>query len=236
MAEEDAPKEVEETAPRCAVLFELENVAGDGRRIVFDVLKSVLADKGVKLTPLVFSKECLQPSVSSFLPGLLQSVGKTRLSEQKLLAEITEGIKLSFAGGSTKLSPGAAKLMAAASEHGIARGAVSRLDEDVAAQLMERLGLAEGGVGLCCGSDDEDESITPEVWEKLARSLSVKPALCVAVVTSADACRSALAAGMRCVVVPDMFTAFQDFGGADEVADTLDDDTIRNILLLLESS
>jgi hypothetical protein len=35
--------------------------------------------------------------------------------------------------------------------------------------------------------------------------------------TRAVACRSALKAGMRCVGVPDEFTASEDFSGADSV-------------------
>jgi hypothetical protein len=41
---------------------------------------------------------------------------------------------------------------------------------------------------------------------------------------------------MRCVVVPDRFTNFQDFGGADFVVETLDNDgTVKDVLGLLEA-
>jgi hypothetical protein len=39
---------------------------------------------------------------------------------------------------------------------------------------------------------------------------------------------------MRGVVVPDAFTAFQDFGGADKVFDSLDNKAAEEILSLLD--
>jgi beta-phosphoglucomutase-like phosphatase (HAD superfamily) len=75
-----------------------------------------------------------------------------------------------------------------------------------------------------------------DAWEGLARAMSILPGRCVALATSGDACKAALAAGMRCVAVPDRFTAFHDFSGADLVADRgLDDASARRILDLLEA-
>ncbi len=45
--------------------------------------------------------------------------------------------------------------------------------------------------------------------------------------------KAALSAGMRCVVVPDEFTVFQDFSGADVILDLeseFDPDELLNML------
>ena len=118
---EDLSRENETELPR-AVLVELENVAVKGRQIIFDVLKSVLADKDVKLTPVMFSRYCPQPLAKNFLPDLLDGTGKKRLSEGKLLAEVMQGIKLSLTDGTVKLDPSIKKILKRIDKHGIMMG------------------------------------------------------------------------------------------------------------------
>ena len=58
----------------------------------------------------------------------------------------------------------------------------------------------------------------------------------VAVVSSQVACKGALTAGASCIVVPDEYTAFQDFGGAMMVLDSLRDekpDTMQDLPMRL---
>ena len=43
-----------EEAVQCALLFELENIPVPGRKVMYDVLKSVLSDKGIDLRPCCF--------------------------------------------------------------------------------------------------------------------------------------------------------------------------------------
>lgn len=236
MAENKDPVQQDgEAPPDRALLFELENVAASGRQIVYDVLKSVLAEKGVKMTPIMFSRCCLQPCVKQFLPRLLAVSKKERLSEGKLLTEIERGIDLSFSDGSIKLAAGVESLLAAARKEGVRTGAVSALGAETVKQLAEKLGLGEMGVhALPCSAEDK---VFPsaDAWLTLAKDISVRPLLCVAVVTSSTACRTALSAGMKCAAVPDAFTAFQDFGGADCVADELSDDAVKEIIGLIQT-
>jgi len=229
--------EAETTEPKqreAAILFELENIAVPGRQIVFDVLKSVLAEKKAKLTPLMFSRHCLRPLVKRYLSSLLDSLGKGRLSEDKLLAEITQGISLSLTDGTVKGNPQLGKFLKTAIDKGTRVGALSTVGQETAKQLMEKCGFDEMGVDLLAYACDEENSHNINMWQSLSETISVKPTMCVAITTSADLCGEALAAGMRCVVVPDKFTAFQDFGGADLIADSLDDSTIRELFALLE--
>jgi beta-phosphoglucomutase-like phosphatase (HAD superfamily) len=89
-------------------------------------------------------------------------------------------------------------------------------------------------VSLASCHEDGTGYPTAEAWVRLARETGVRPARCVAVTSSARACKSALAVNMRCAVVPDVFTGCQDFGGADIVSDTIDDDLIGELLAFLE--
>ena len=74
---------------------------------------------------------------------------------------------------------------------------------------------------------------TAETWSKLAHHCGLAPRRCVALVSSAGACRAALAAGMRCIGVPDEFTAYQYFGGADFLVNKLDERVLRDVTTLM---
>jgi hypothetical protein len=50
------------------------------------------------------------------------------------------------------------------------------------------------------------------------------------------ACKTALSAGMRCVVVPNNFTEFEDFGGSDYVLDSLDGGVLEEVFDLMDPS
>ena len=71
---------------------------------------------------------------------------------------------------------------------------------------------------------------------KIAKAMSKSPRVCIALVSSMASCKSALSAGMRCVALPDAFTSFQDFGGADVVYEHGDEVAIEELLktMLLE--
>jgi beta-phosphoglucomutase-like phosphatase (HAD superfamily) len=217
----------------CAVLFELENVTAGGRGIVYETVKRVLGEKGIEVTHSVFVRHCLELPPAGFLPRLLAIRKKDNISRSKLLAEIAGGISQSFHDGNQKLDKGLAKLIHDAFAHGFRVGCLSGLSEDVAGPLAERLGLPALGVRLMVHGDNHKRFPSPDDWLKLAKSAGVQPTRCVALVTSAVATRSAMAAGMRVLALPDSFTAFEDFSGADFVCDSPGDVPVGDIAVLL---
>ena len=58
---------------------------------------------------------------------------------------------------------------------------------------------------------------------KVAKEMSKSPRQCVVLAGTMESCKSALSAGMQCVALPDRFTAFQDFSGAQEVLESQED-------------
>lgn len=217
-----------------AVFLELENTTVKGRQVIFDVVKSVLANKGIKLTPTLFSQHCLNPSVEHFLKILFKILKNDASVDTKLVAEITQGIQLSFADGSMKLNAQVGKLLKILMDKGFSLGAVSGLDQETAERLTEKLGLSAMGAVVMSGAAADKDFPSADQWLKLAKQVGVRPSMCIVIASSAMASKSALSAGMRCAVLPDTFTEFQDFGGADLVADSLDDESIQGILGMLD--
>ena len=221
-----------EGAP-CALLFEMENLAAGGRGIVYDVLERVLAGKGIALTRAIFVRHCLELPTAAFLPRLLASGKKDSISRNKLLADVTAGIGQSLCDANVKLDKGLGKLLRNAVAHGLRVGCLSGLPTETAGVLAERLGIPALGVRMLLHGDDHKRFPSPDDWLKLAKLTGVQPTHCVALVTSAVATRSAIAAGMRVVAAPDAFTAFEDFGGADFVRESIGDVHVGDIAALL---
>lgn len=230
MAEEiTAPEETPDT-PTIALLFELENIGFQGRQVVFDVLKSVLADKDMKLTPVLFSRCCVDKPVEESLPQLLELLGHPRVSAEKLVPEIMQGIRASLVDNTPKSPAALAGLLTQVQADGYRIGAVSDLDQEAAMQLYAKLDIGEPEEGAVVAAESELGTADSRAWKSVARSIDALIPSCVVLTTSSRTAHAAVASGMRCIVIPDAYTSFQDFGGTDSILDGLDDGGAKAIL------
>jgi hypothetical protein len=223
MADEiTAPEEIQEEqdTPTIALLFELENIGFQGRKVVFDELKSVLADKDMKLTPVLFSRCCVDQPIEKGLPKLLELLGHPRVSAEKLVPEILQGIRASLVDNTPKSPAALAGLLKA----------VSDLDQDAALQLYAKLDIGEPEEGAVVALESDAGTSESKAWKSAARSMEALIPSCVVLTTSSSSSLAAVASGMRCIVIPDDYTSFQDFGGTDTILDALDDGATKAIL------
>ncbi|MDP6630345.1 MAG: hypothetical protein QGH42_08145 [Kiritimatiellia bacterium] len=233
MADEiTAPEEIQEEqdTPTIALLFELENIGFQGRKVVFDVLKSVLADKDMKLTPVLFSRCCVDQPIEKGLPKLLELLGHPRVSAEKLVPEILQGIRASLVDNTPKSPAALAGLLKKALAEGYKIGAVSDLDQDAALQLYAKLDIGEPEEGAVVALESDAGTSESKAWKSAARSMEALIPSCVVLTTSSSSSLAAVASGMRCIVIPDDYTSFQDFGGTDTILDALDDGATKAIL------
>ena len=93
-------------------------------------------------------------------------------------------------------------------------------------RILADLGLPDMDSRVLSCGEEYGSCPGANLWLRLAENMMIPPSRCVAIATSAASCKAAIAAKMRSVVIPDKFTAFQDFGGADVVFDTLDKNAI----------
>lgn len=220
---------------RHAILIELEGIAFQGHRVFYEAVDGVLKQKGIHVTPHEFVRYCLNISVKEAVKALLKSAGKTRLSEDKVAGEIMKAAAAAFAGKNVKPSPAVETLVKTAVARGVRIGVLSSFSEEIAGPLAEKLRSHNAEVSVLSCDSMAKPFPGADAWLKLAKNMRVMPPLCVALVTSAASCKAVLSADMRCIAVPDEFTSFQDFGGADHVADVLDGAIVKDALRLLES-
>ena len=214
------------------VLFDLDTVAVPGRKILYDLLNNLLQERDAALTPALFARYCLRASPRVFAPRLLQAIGKPRLSSERLLTELQEQYQMALGDGAVVLDRGLADVLTHAQAEGMQIGALTAFSPEVCASLMERLGLRERGVLSFPYDAAEPASPSPGAWISLVRLLRVAPSRSVAIVSDQGAGRAALLAGLKCVVRPDAYTGFQDFGGSDLIVDRLDSSILDKVSLL----
>jgi beta-phosphoglucomutase-like phosphatase (HAD superfamily) len=166
------------------------------------------------------------------MDDLLAALGATKQSVAKLVEDVKSGIALHLTSTSPSLPGALMKILKEARRRGAALGAVTCLPKNTADPLMASLGLQDMGVNLLSLEPDPEEQFPgPDSWLKLAKSCSRKDwAHCTVLAASMSACRTALSAGMSCVAIPDSFTSFQDFSGADWIVEDLDDADVPAIV------
>ena len=236
-AETNPASEAPAQVSRLAVLLSLEGVAGSERHATFHVLVSILGDRGAKLSPAHVSRFCLSSSPESYLDDLLAAIHVPRQAADNLAEDVRGGIAMRLSSKSASLPKGLREILEAArNETGARLAALSGLTQATTAALMESLGLGDLGVELSVlHRDEEDVFPRADSWLKLAKNVGRSPQECVVIAGSQIEAKSALSAGMRCIAVPDTFTAFQDFGGANLVVDDLDDVSMDEVRTLFRT-
>ena len=212
-----------------AMLVELDNVAIPGRKMVYNILKKLLAERDAELTPMLFMHYCIGCCPKTYLPGLLAVMDKKRLSADKMAAELSQAYAESLVTSNLTAPKSLMKLLGKAKDKGLVIGALSGFDEEVATKLLCKLGFDEFHTHLMC-VPSATEFPSADAWLRLAKKVGVTRARCTALVSSSHSARSALSGGMRCVAVPDEFTSHQDFGGTDMVLAEITDSAINNIM------
>lgn len=217
------------------VLFELDYLAVSGRKIQFEALRDVLARQKFKLDAVFFCQHCLNAGPDHYLPLVIEQGDLKKVTVENLLEEYRAAVAKEWKGASIRLQPALEKLLKVAAARQMRLGAVTEWPLEMAQPLFDHLQLQALGVTLYSLPELGSPCPRADVWLKITRALGRRPRHCIAVTTSMVACKSALAADCKCVVVPDEFTAFQDFGGVDMILDKLDDLKPEALLDLVES-
>ena len=212
-----------------ALIFELEYVAAKTRLVEFESIKSAVSTKGVELSPVQFSRSGMSPIHRAAITDVLTQAGKKSDAIEKAVNEVDKTVA-DYCENKAELDKGLEKLIKATQERGIPVVTFTALPQDLAEKLMTRLGLDAMGVELVVPDEVKDSFPRADDWLKMLKQCNKEHVTLVAVVSSQVACKGALTAGAACVVVPDEHTAFQDFGGAMMVLESLEDEKPNTIL------
>lgn len=215
-------KESDSTGSQNILLFELEGAALEGRAKLFEAAREVFSSAGVALKEQAFSKYCIHGSASYIAEQLVAGAGGGKLDHgaaEKIVADYVVLMRKAKNKSNAKLE----EVLAHAIKRGIKVAALSVLPEDVAQAALEQSGLAAKGVELVLFPENERHFPRTECWLRVPRSLHRSPRACIAIAGCRDSGKSALSSGMRCIIIPDKFTSYQDFSGVDAVLDGSED-------------
>ncbi len=176
---------------------------------------------------------------------LLVSGGKERIAryidsldlppaEQARLRELTPAIHRAktrlftelIADGRAPFRPGVARLIQEAQAAGIGVAIASTTSAaNVEALISANLGrdAYRTFATIACGDQVPVKKPAPDIYQLVLAALGLPASSCVAFEDSGNGLRAAKAAGLYTVVTPTVWTAGQDFGGADLVLPSLGD-------------
>ena len=204
------------------LLFELEGAAVDGRSKLYDSAKSVFQKAGIKLSDREFARYCTHGSTAGIVHKLVEELGKGKLNDssaETILAHYHDSLK----DGSVHVHPIFTRILKETGKRGMSATAISVLPEEIAQAILDKSGMTAQGVVLHAFPETERHFPRVDCWMKVCRQVTKSPRTSIAIAGSRDSGKSALSSGMRCVIVPDNFTSYQDFSGADAVLDNPDD-------------
>lgn len=216
-------------APEAGVLlFLLEGAGSQTRQAIYDAAKASLGAQDIKLTPVLFSSHGFAPSAALIASGLAGAVSR-KVNTDKLADAIQAAMDAHLAK-SAKLPDGLGKLIDAARKRGMPVAAVTSVPEEAALAALAHLGFQEGAIRLFSHPDTSKGFPRADMWVKAAKAYGKSTRACLVVADDAACCKSALAAGMKCVAIPTALSAHQDFCGADLIMDAWDEVSAREIL------
>ena len=213
-----------------ALILELDGVALDTRTLLCKAATSALSKAGKKLNPGLFARYGQHASTASLARNLVDKLEVAGLSAEDLAESLAQSLE-SYLSKEAKLNPHVEKLIKAAQQRGLPVAVITALPEALAHATADRLELTSSHVRLFTFADEEQAGFPrADVWLKVAKALGKNARFCVAVSSSQVSAKSALSAGMRCVVVPDSFTSHHDFGGVDVILDSWEDQSANEVL------
>ncbi len=193
-----------------AVVFDMDGLLFDSERLYAEAILTAAREVGCAMSHDVF----------------LQLVGRAHDVNQRFLMDhygrdypleaLIEAWGRHFralAHGGPPLKPGAAELLDLLDEFDVPRAiATSSSHETVRLNLASR-GIADRFHGVVARGDYANGKPAPDPFLKAAERLGVAPALCLALEDSHNGIRSAAAAGMMAVMVPDLVACTDEVRG-----------------------
>lgn len=218
----DSKKTVETEKPAWGLLVEVEATAVPSRAEAYAAAAAALKKDRIELTLPQFLHHGLHTTPTRMVEDLARGLKLKEAVAEKLRKAMDAALAEHFSK-TTTMSPGLDKLLAACAATGAKVAFISWQEHEAAQALATRLGLTRWSPEVLSFADVHHEFPGPDTYLKGLKHIGATPHRSVALVSCQASSHAALAAGMRCAVVPDEYTSFQDFGGADWIAESWKD-------------
>lgn len=213
-----------------ALIFDVDGTLADterdGHRPAFN---AAFAEQGLdwnwdetlygELLAITGGKERIRHYAERHTPDIAALPGLDGLVRDLHAAKTRHYLRL-VESGCLPLRPGVAALIRQARQRGMRLAiATTTTPENVTALLHATLGPDAPGWFEVIGAGDivPNKKPAPDIYHWVLDRLALPPENCLAIEDSANGLQAARAAGLRCLVTPNDYTAGEDFSGAWQV-------------------
>ena len=196
-----------------ALVFDFDGLIVDTEVPIFRAWQRIYREHGQEL-PLERWLTIIGTSTGDFDPvrELGDRVGE-KLDEKEL--DALERLYYLEATALQQLLPGVADYLAGARKLGLKTAVASSSSRKWVMEHLERFGIARGFDAIICREDVKRTKPDPELYRTALQRLEVKPSEAIAFEDSSNGIHAAKAAGLFCVVVPNLMTVDLDLSEAD---------------------
>jgi len=201
-------------------IFDLDGLLADTEGLHMRASNEVLDNFGLRLSQDDF-QEFIGTNERTFwsalierleIPSTISELQKMR--DEIILAEVDSGMEP---------LPGARSLIRDLEEGGVRLAVASSSPSSRVPRVLTALGLKEQFDAIITGDLVSSPKPDPEIFLLAAKGIDVEPKACVVFEDSQPGVEGAVAAGMRCVAVPNEHTLSQNFDGATFVVGSLEE-------------
>ena len=199
-----------------AILWDNDGVLVDTERLYFQAGRETLASMGVELTPEQFAEISLKQGESVFqlLPEQdPETIERLRQDRNRRYSDLLGGGGLVIDGAEAVLQQ----------LHGqVAMGVVTGSRRDHFEIIHATTNLLRFFDFVVTREDYNRSKPDPDAYQTAMRQQGLSPEACVVVEDSERGCAAAVAAGIRCLVVPNPMTGAGDYPGAYRILDGIE--------------
>jgi beta-phosphoglucomutase-like phosphatase (HAD superfamily) len=184
-----------------AVVFDMDGLLFDTEALWQEALLSAAAEAGLKITDEIYNKSI------GVRRSQCRDLFLSHFGEEFLFDDFHASWSRHFwliAGNKLTLKPGASELLEILDQFRLPRAIATSSSRTTVERHLTSHNLMDRFDQIVCRGDYENGKPAPDPFLKASERLGVKPALCLALEDSHVGVRSASAAGMMTVMVPDL--------------------------------
>lgn len=212
-------------------IIEVDTIVLNGMQKLYQTVREALVPSGITLDEGLFTRYLQGEPLETGLVKLAQAVGGKAKGElaTALQAAYVEALQEDVVAADHPV----VALVRGLTARGVQVGLLTKLPAAAAEVVLEPLLECVGVRRFSSGSSPLAGAFSREVWARVREKMELVDRLCVAIVASGASHKAALAAGLAVVAIPDKLTGYQDYSGAYDCFDSLEEPVLAALLQAL---